>query len=151
MAPSTPMAAAVSAAAMTAASRAMTAASRAMAAAVAWAMSRRSVDVDVPIDVNVPIHMDIPIDMEVAVIPTVPAGAATPANPAIPRKATPVPAWATPARSVPAVIPTAPNELRLFDGRAFDERGPRRECANVHRRLSRQDELGDHSGRRSER
>ena len=122
-----------------------------MAAAVAWAMSRRSVDVDVPIDVNVPIHMDIPIDMEVAVIPTVPAGAATPANPAIPRKATPVPAWATPARSVPAVIPTAPNELRLFDGRAFDERGPRRECANVHRRLSRQDELGDHSGRRSER
>ena len=144
MAPSTPMAAVVSAAAMTAASRAMT-------AAVAWAMSRRSVDVDVPIDVNVPIHMDIPIDMEVAVIPTVPAGAATPANPAIPRKATPVPAWATPARSVPAVIPTAPNELRLFDGRAFGKRGWRRERANADRRLSGQGELGDHSGRRGER
>jgi hypothetical protein len=38
----------------------------------------------------------------------------------------------------------------LFDGRAFDERGPRRECANADRRLSGQDELGDHSGRRGE-
>jgi hypothetical protein len=39
----------------------------------------------------------------------------------------------------------------LFDGRAFDERGPRRERANADRRFSRQDDLGDHSSRRSER
>jgi hypothetical protein len=90
-----------------------------MAAAVAGAMSRRPMDVDVPIDVNVPIDVDIPIDMEVAVIPAMPAGAAAPANPAIPRKATPVPAWATPARSVPAVIAAAPNELRVFDRRGL--------------------------------
>jgi hypothetical protein len=39
----------------------------------------------------------------------------------------------------------------LFDGRAFDERGRRLECADADRRLSGQDELGDHSGRRGER
>jgi hypothetical protein len=39
----------------------------------------------------------------------------------------------------------------LFDGRAFDKRGWGCECANADRRLSGQDELGDHSGRRGER
>jgi hypothetical protein len=45
----------------------------------------------------------------------------------------------------------APNELRVFDRRGLDERGWRRECANADRRLSGHSELGDHSGRRSER
>ncbi len=140
---------------MTTPARAMPASTRAMPAAVAGAVSRRPVDVpinvNVPIDMDITIDVDVPVHVKVAMVPAMPSGRAAPADSAIPRKATPVPACAAPARRVPAVIATAPDELRLFDGRAFDKGGRRRECANADRRFRGKDELGDHSGRRGKR
>jgi hypothetical protein len=153
MASATSVAATMAAGTMTAAAGAMTAsgprpvAAAAMAgpiaATVAGTVSRRPVDVDVPIDLDVPIDMDVPIDHDVAVVPAMPTGAAAPADPAPPGKATPIPTWAAPARSVPAVVATTPEKSSLVDLRGLGQRGPRRECANVHRRLGGQGELSD--------
>jgi hypothetical protein len=107
--------------------------------------------VDVPVDMDVSIDVNVSIDDHVAVVPAMPAGRAAPADSAIPRKAAPIPAWAAPARSVPTVVAAAPNELRLLDRRAFDERRRRRERANADRRLRWKSEQADQSRRRGER
>jgi hypothetical protein len=98
-----------------------------------------------------PVNVDVPIDVDVAMVPAMPAGAAAPADPATPCVAAPVPARAPPGRIVPAVIPSAPDELRLFDGRAFDERGRRRERAGAYRGLNGKGELRHQSRRGGER
>src|SRR3984885_14188487 len=151
MAPA-PMTAAVAAASMAATSMAAAVAgpvgavARAVNVGVAVDMDI-PVDVDILVDVDVAIDGDVAMDMAVPMVPAMPSGRAAPADAAIPRKAAPVPAWAAPARSVPAVVAATPDELGLFDGRAFDERGRRRKCANVHRGLGGQDELRDESRR----
>jgi hypothetical protein len=165
MAAAASVAAAVASAAMAATARTMSAAVTGPVAAATWAMSAvtwpvtvtwpiavaRSVDMDVPIDVHVAINVDVAIDVDVAVVPATPAGGAAPAYSTRPRVAAPVPARASPGGAVPAVIPAAPDELRLLHRRAFGERSRRLECADADRRFRGKDELGDHPGSRSER
>src|SRR3984957_19081583 len=147
--PPAPMTAAVAAASMAATS--MAAAVAGPVGAVARAVNVGvAVDMDIPVDVDILVDVDVAIDMDVPMVPAMPSGRAAPADAAIPRKAAPVPAWAAPARSVPAVVAATPDELGLFDGRAFDERGRRRKCANVHRGLGGKDELRDESRRDGE-
>lgn len=85
------------------------------------------------------------------VTPAMPSGGAAPAGSAPLRKATLVPAWAAPSRIVPAVTPTAPNELRLFDQRAFGERSRWRKRADAKRRIGGKGKLRDHASRYAER
>jgi hypothetical protein len=77
--------------------------------------------------------------------PAMPAGGAAPAQSAPPGKATLVPARAAPSRIVPAVSPSAPDELRLFDGRGLRQRGGRREGADAKPSLRGKSELRDRS------
>jgi hypothetical protein len=80
---------------------------------------------------------------EARVAPAMPSGGAAPAESAPPRKAALIPARAAPGRIVPAVPPAAPDELRLFDWRAFGKRRRRRERADAQRCLGRKGELRD--------
>jgi hypothetical protein len=85
------------------------------------------------------------------VTPAMPSGGAAPAKPAPPRKAALIPARAAPCRIVPAVTPTAPNELCLFDRRASGLRSQRRKRANPKRGLGGKGELRDQGPRYAER
>src|SRR5579863_8941026 len=85
------------------------------------------------------------------VAPAVPSDGAAPAEPAPPGKAALIPARAAPGRTVPAVPPAAPDELRLFDRRAALERGGGCGRADAKRGLCWKGEQRDQPRRYGER